>query len=503
MRDLHGLPAGIYLRISDDREGRELGVQRQEHDCRALGSGLGVDIVDVYCDNDISASTNSSKPRLDYNRLLTDARTGHIKVILAYKKSRLTRRPREHEDLIDLAKDYGVSFYFVASPNFDLNTSDGRKLARMLAAQDAGDPDLIQELSRRKKKQDAEAGKINGGKRTYGRGLSMGFNPVTGKPILDYYALVPAEVAILQEGKERTLRGDSTRSVVVDLNSRGIPTAEGCRWTVGTYRRTLLNPSYIIYDDDDPERRGTRVHKGQHYRAQYSGIFTHAEHEALKEVFAANSTPYGPRGAKPRNYVLSGIVRCGLCGGAMYGQGKTDNGRYIRRYHCKKWNNRGEQVGCGRIFRIAEPLEELATEAVLYRFDSPEVEQALAPAEDKQRVVELTKQLAQLTSRRKQLAAEHAITPYEDYGLMLDAIKSHVEAAERELVKLRSSKAQRTLLPSHGRLREFWEHASIEWQASVIRLVVEHIDVMPGRPGAQKFKGRRFNPDLVRIAWRT
>ncbi|HEX9497165.1 MAG TPA: hypothetical protein VF926_01955, partial [Mycobacterium sp.] len=28
--------AGIYVRISDDREGRGLGVERQEEDCRAL-----------------------------------------------------------------------------------------------------------------------------------------------------------------------------------------------------------------------------------------------------------------------------------------------------------------------------------------------------------------------------------------------------------------------------------------------------------------------------------
>jgi site-specific DNA recombinase len=501
--DLQGQPTGIYLRISEDREGRELGVQRQEEDTRSLAERLDVRVVDVYSDDDISASTNSSKPRPDYERLLADARAGRIRVILAYKTSRLTRRPREHEDLIDLAKDCGTRFYFVASPNFDLNTSDGRKLARMLAAQDAGDPDLIQELTRRKKKQDAEQGKVNGGKRTYGRGLSIGTNPASGKEVLDYYALVPSEVVILQEGKGRTLSGESTRSIVVDLNNREIPTAEGGKWTVGGYRRTLLNPSYVIYDDNDPEKCGTRVHKGHHHRALYPGVFTRAEHEALKDVFAANSTPYGPRTSKPRSYVLSGIVRCGLCGGVMYGQGKTDNGRYIRRYHCKKWNNRGEQVGCGRVFRIAEPLEDLVTEAVKYRFDSPEVEHALAPAEDKQRVIELTQRLAQLTSRRKELAAEHAITPYEDYGIMLGTIKGHIEAAERELVKLRSSKARQTLMPSHGRLHEFWEHAGIEWQTAVIKLVVERVVVMPGRPGAQMFNGRRFNPELVHLVWRT
>lgn len=34
-------------------------------------------------------------------------------------------------------------------------------------------------------------------------------------------------------------------------------------------------------------------------------------------------------------------------------------------YHCKKYNNRGEQVGWSRVFRIADPVEYLVTEAVL------------------------------------------------------------------------------------------------------------------------------------------
>ena len=49
------LAAAIYARISRDREGAGLGVERQEADCRALAERLGWDVVAVYVDNDISA----------------------------------------------------------------------------------------------------------------------------------------------------------------------------------------------------------------------------------------------------------------------------------------------------------------------------------------------------------------------------------------------------------------------------------------------------------------
>ena len=77
----------------------------------------------VYTDNDIGASTRSRKPRPDYQRMLADARAGRFEVILAYASSRLTRRPREHEDLIELAERHGVAYRYVRSPSVDLNTA--------------------------------------------------------------------------------------------------------------------------------------------------------------------------------------------------------------------------------------------------------------------------------------------------------------------------------------------------------------------------------------------
>ena len=47
--------AGIYARISSDRTGAGLGVDRQVADCRELALRLGWEVHDVYADNNVSA----------------------------------------------------------------------------------------------------------------------------------------------------------------------------------------------------------------------------------------------------------------------------------------------------------------------------------------------------------------------------------------------------------------------------------------------------------------
>src|SRR5258708_10812707 len=139
--EIIGLPTALYLRISDDREGQRLGVKRQEQDGRSLISRLGVHLTEdhVYTDNDISAGPTSNKPREGYDAMLQAVRDGKIKVIVAYSTSRLTRRTREAEDLIDIAVMYGVKLFFVASPYYDLTTRDVLESFRRHAVRDTGE----------------------------------------------------------------------------------------------------------------------------------------------------------------------------------------------------------------------------------------------------------------------------------------------------------------------------------------------------------------------------
>jgi DNA invertase Pin-like site-specific DNA recombinase len=91
----------IYVRISLDRGGEGLGVQRQREDCLALAVTLGWIVVEVYEDNDISASKNVPRPA--FERLMRDLESGVIDALIVYDLDRLTRKPAELEKFMELA----------------------------------------------------------------------------------------------------------------------------------------------------------------------------------------------------------------------------------------------------------------------------------------------------------------------------------------------------------------------------------------------------------------
>ena len=68
------MEAVIYCRISKDAAHNELGVQRQEKECRALCDQLGYTVAAVYVDDDRSAYTG--KPRPGYVAMSAQVATG-------------------------------------------------------------------------------------------------------------------------------------------------------------------------------------------------------------------------------------------------------------------------------------------------------------------------------------------------------------------------------------------------------------------------------------------
>src|SRR5205807_989252 len=92
--------AGIYCRISDDREGSAAGVRRQEADCRGLAARRGWEVAEVYVDNDVSAYSGRMRPA--YRRLLEDVKAGHVDAVVVWHLDRLHRRPAELEEFFEV-----------------------------------------------------------------------------------------------------------------------------------------------------------------------------------------------------------------------------------------------------------------------------------------------------------------------------------------------------------------------------------------------------------------
>ena len=84
--------AGIYARISSDREADGLAIGRQLEDCERLAEERGWRVVERYIDQDVSAYRGRVRPA--YRRLLGDLRTGSIDGVIVYHLDRLHKDSR-------------------------------------------------------------------------------------------------------------------------------------------------------------------------------------------------------------------------------------------------------------------------------------------------------------------------------------------------------------------------------------------------------------------------
>lgn len=300
--------AAIYCRISRDRDGEALGVERQEQDCRALAERLGWEVTAVFVDNDISASTRSKKPRPQYDDLIRRARRHEFGAVLAYSNSRLTRRPRELEDLIELHDQHGVQFNTVVSGNDDLSTADGRMVARIKANVDAAEAERTAERVACAKAQAAQQGKYRGGRRPFG------YNK-------DGVTINTKEAEYLRHAVKALLAGRSLNAVVRDLNEKGSRTSTNKPWDPHTLRPVLLrarNAGLIQRGPvwtRDPEIVG---------KAEWPAILDEEEWRAVHKLLTNPARLSRGAGASDPKWLGSGIYTCGrptedggVCGAAM------------------------------------------------------------------------------------------------------------------------------------------------------------------------------------------
>lgn len=134
-------------------------MERQEQNCRRMAVERGWTVFEpVYGEKDVSASTRSAKRRPVFDQMLEDLDAGPATVLLAYSTSRLTRRPMEYERLIELTARSGLQIHTVVTGPVQLDTADGRAIARVLAVLDAAEAERTSERVTRAKLQRAEQG---------------------------------------------------------------------------------------------------------------------------------------------------------------------------------------------------------------------------------------------------------------------------------------------------------------------------------------------------------
>lgn len=339
----------IYCRISSDREGAGLGVERQREDCEQLAEQLGLKVLEVYEDNDLSAY--SGKPRPGYKKLLEDLRGGRAGVVLAWHTDRLHRSPTELEEYIDVCQPRRIDTRTVKAGHLDLTTATGRMIARQLGVQARYEVERMIERQKRSRDQMAEKGKYFGGPRPFGWEK-------------DGVTQVPKEIAAIREACQALLAGASLRAVAADFNDRGIRTSSGSQWDGPDLRAVLLRP----------RNAGIIKHRGEEAgRAVWDAAL---DEPLWRSVVALLKEPSRRTAStNVRKHLGSNLYLCGVCDCTVRASSKSSGkGRPMRPvYRCREADH---------VTRSLTLLDDHVQLAVLDRVSLPDAAELMAQREE-------------------------------------------------------------------------------------------------------------------------
>lgn len=294
--------AALYTRISLDRTGESLGVQRQSDDCRKLADQLGWTVVHTFTDNDISATSGKRRP--GFEALLAAMAADEVDAVICWHPDRLYRKLSDLSRLLDVAK--GVELRSVTAGELDLSTPTGRMLAGILGSVSTAEVEHKAERQRRAARQLAESGKPKWRR-------AFGYLDTPTGPVLD-----PLAAPLVAEAYALVLAGGSLNDVAALWNSADALTVSGKRWTAPAVSQFLRRP----------RNAALRTYQADRGPADRDSIIGAGTWEPLvdPDTFWAVQAVLESPGRRPgrksvSKHPLTGIISCGACGdGFLKGQ---------------------------------------------------------------------------------------------------------------------------------------------------------------------------------------
>jgi site-specific DNA recombinase len=467
--------AAVYARISSDPNDTALGVARQLKDCLALAERKGWPVIETFIDNDVSAT--SGKPRPQYVAMMSALAAGRLDALVCWDVDRLTRTPRELEDVVDLAERQGVALASVGG-EIDLATPQGRLTARIKGSVAKHETEQLTRRVKAKMAERAESGAPHG-RTAYGWRREQVYDD-QGRRQGSRDVLHPEQAAVIRTSATAVLAGDSLRAIVARLNNQGEVTLNNKAWTTTTLRLILLRD----------RNAGMRVHQGHVIgRGDWEPVL---DSDTFSRVVALLTDP-DRRTAPPSSaikYLLSGLARCGVCGGPMRVLlASPGNGRTRDSYVCQQ----GYHVRRARL-----DVDNLITALVVGRLAMPDAAAALS-RDDGSQVQEARDKAAALRARLDLAADSYADGQIDGRQLARITSKLRPEMEHWDNAARAASSAPDLLDLAAPDIANRWPTLPLARQRAVIDLLLDiRIDRTSRRGGDTS-----FDPNSVRITWKT
>lgn len=315
--------AVIYARYSSDNQ-REESIEGQVRECRLFAERKGYTVIKEYTDRAISGKRADNRPK--FQQMISDSAKGEFDVIIVWKIDRFSRDKYDSVIYKSKLNKNGVSVISATEP---IDSSPEGKLMESIfeGFSEYYVKDLEMKISRGMT-ENAIKGKFNGGVVTFGYRIDRN----------GQFQKHPINAPIVTEIFTRYSSGETIRSIVDDLNSRGIKN-NNKEISYHFINWLLKNHRYIgVY-----KFRGT-VNKNAIPPLITSEIFNKCQ----KRLEDNKHKPASFKAVDDK-YLLTGKIFCGNCGGTMSGYSGTskDKEHDLYRYYkcmtskkgaCKKKN---------------------------------------------------------------------------------------------------------------------------------------------------------------------
>ena len=324
------MKVALYARYSSDNQ-RDASITDQLRVCRAHAEKQGWQIVEEYTDHAISGA---SLLRPGIQALLSDAVKGRFHVVLAEAMDRLSR---DQEDIAGLFKRMAFGSVKIVT------LSEGEVSHLHVGLKGTMNALFLKDLADKTRR--GLRGRIEDGKS--GGGLCFGYDVVrkldsNGEPVRGDRTINEAEAAIVRRIFHEYVAGKSSRSIAWDLNKEGIPGPQGAEWGPSTIHGNpkrgvgiLNNELYVgrliwnrlrYVKDPDTGKRVSRLNPEIDWMIRDVPEMRIVEQEAWDQAKARQQNLSKEAQTPSDNFLndrrrpkhlLSGLVRCGSCGGGF------------------------------------------------------------------------------------------------------------------------------------------------------------------------------------------
>ncbi len=334
------MKAAIYVRVSTESQQQRGTIGSQLAVLRERLAAAGDELVGEFCDDGYSGA-RLDRPGLDGLRDAAEA--GVIERIWCLSPDRLARVYAYQVIVLDELARHRVQVAFADAPTID-DDPQAKLLTQVQGVIAEYERAKIAERYRRGKLFRSRAGEVIAWRVPYGyRRLPR---DSAGPARLEIFE--PEAAVVRRIFGDTVAGGCSTREIARRLAADQVSTPSGRRaiWGTSTISRLLRNEAYIgrLYFNRTETIPASDAKKGhrQIVRPAEEWVAIPVPPIIDEQTFAAASktmidnTKWSPRRAEPGQWMLKGLVRCGVCGvGTNAHKMRGRNGSWHRYYYCR------------------------------------------------------------------------------------------------------------------------------------------------------------------------